>query len=292
MATECYNIYDKIDSMDNHIQQNKFVKMSTEWVLKNATPIEKVILYIYTLRSAPINIYLLNKKNVNMVDWDNIYTFIGNFYMCMYNYKIDNFTPFVTCPYIYINKDLLKDDDVKDMHSLLTNEIYSQDDLINSGLKLTDANVKTLFVKIVDYSIKIIDNLIERSPKTEDNIIFLKYLYPYPGMPSGPIKFTGKEIDLKQHMFNSATYIRKNEIGADDVASDFSNDNCCVLLLKVKKGQNIIVIPSELHEFPEQKEMIFPTETIFGVICAFPEEAIDGLDKMHYVCNVRQYWNT
>ena len=290
---DCYSIYDKINSLDNQIKQDRFVESSLEWVNNNATPIEKVVLYIYTLRSSPITQFIVNNELLERIDQREFYIYIRNFYMSTYNISIDTFTPFVTLPESERHKLPFTDKDINIMRDVIDNDIYSDINLTEkSAIGTTPGDIDDLFVKTVKYSIIVLNNLIERSPKTTENIIFIKYLYPYYDMPMGPIEYTGDETDMTQNIFNSATYIKRNEIGADDIAHDFSDETCCVVLLKVKKGQHLIAIPEDLHEYPEQKELIFPTETIFGIVCAFVEEALDGLDKMHYVCNVRQYWNT
>ena len=118
----CRRISEAIHSPENQRRQDEFFEMSSRWVEENASPIEKTILYVYTLRSSPITEYLLYQNNFNSISENNIYVFIENFYSAAFGYDL----PFANDGYVFTPKiPPLSDSDLDQLGA----ESYAEVDL-------------------------------------------------------------------------------------------------------------------------------------------------------------------
>lgn len=132
-------------------------------------------------------------------------------------------------------------------------------------LKLNSKIQDKITKSILTLYSKDLQRIILNSPKVKNPIIVYKTSSEYPLLPK---RTEYKNISLKkpfiveQALFNSTTYDPQFNFAPFTTESS----DCCMYEIHIEKGQVCLYIPSEIHAYPHEREIILPMKTSFKII--------------------------
>lgn len=113
--------------------------------------------------------------------------------------------------------------------------------------------------ELIQLYIIALNNIIRNSPVVRNTIVVYKTSSEYPGLPDKN-NFSPKEVI--QLPFNSTTY---------DPQFNFApftspESDCCMYEIFIEKGSRVLYIPSEIHAYPHEREILLPPGVVFDII--------------------------
>ncbi len=235
---------------NTRLRSNKFLKNLEGWELK--------ILKRYTQDSSLLNTALLyGTQNIS------IYNMEGYVLWFLRNYKKNNTPNIITSAVLLDTSNGTIDED--------------------TVLKLYNREmIESLFIKYLSLNTLILQNILLKAPKLENDCVVVKGSEYYEELPPKDGK-TGKiDKNVEQRLFNSTT--------ADfRIAEKFSGTNCCIQFLEIKKGEPLLSI-EPISVYKNEREMLLPTYISFRYF--FLSKGSRKKDKFTYQGNVLYPRNT
>jgi hypothetical protein len=190
---------------------------------------DKFIIWRYTLGSGSLNSFLIGlSPNVERTNYWCFLTFT------YYNYPVTLISPEFKKYTKYFNEPA--------QFSAL-----NQDEKLEISLSLIKDFVEAL------------RNIVMNAPVVREAFVVYKTSGEYPGLPDKD-KFYPKTV--LQLPFNSTTY---------DPQFNFApftspDSDCCMFILTILKGSHVLYIPSELHAYPHEREVLLPPGCSFNIV--------------------------
>ncbi len=124
---------------------------------------------------------------------------------------------------------------------------------------LTKSDKIAISSQFIDDYISILQNIILQSPTVEEGFEVYKVASVYPQLPKpgDPLP-----VDVLQLPFNSTTV---NPHFNFAIFTPTPGNNYCLFKIKIETGAKCLYVPSNLHAYPWEHEIILPINTIFRV---------------------------
>ncbi len=207
-----------------------FMRKSSYYV-NHLSLFDRYILFRYTYGSASVNTKLImNKVSDNAPYWTYLFFQVWHNTTDRPQNVSTEFTPYVN--------------------------FFNEPQTFNLLSKPTKMEISG---KIIDLYISKLQKIIMNGPVVEgEGINVYKVASKYPGIPNDVSELPARVVQLP---FNSTT------INKDFNFYIFTNplDNCCFFQIYIPRGQHCLFIPSEIHAYPFEAEVILPTGCIFNI---------------------------
>ena len=216
----------------------KFMLAGTKYV-GHLSLFEQYIIWRYTIGSASVNTYLIFGKVSNEANarywcylfflyWSNTKNAAGN--------GRDSVTPRAFSEY----------------------QKYFNDPSLFKLLDPESEKTRQMTADIIRRYIKMLTRLIANAPAVKTGFHVYKVAAPYPGLPESP---TDVPKTVTQKPFNSAT-INPHMNFAFFTREDATGN---LFDLHIPAGVHVLYVPTDLHAYPFEKEIILPPECKFTV---------------------------
>ncbi len=208
------------------LEQSKYVFNLNLW--------DKFIIWRYTLGSGSLNAFLIGittNFSINREERTNYWTFLTFKY---FNYPLN-----------IITTDFKK-----------YTEYFKNPDKFN----LLDKEAKLhLSLNLIQSYVTALQNIINNAPSVREPFTVYKTSGDYPGLPD---KNHFKPTKVLQLPFNSTTY---------DPQFNFApftspDADCCMFEIVISKGIKVLYIPSEIHAYPHEREILLPMNITLDII--------------------------